>query len=72
MSFPMPIVCLHRDSDGYWVARIEQKAASPERGCTGSVFKRVRLNIPPTATRAEAEHVLGHYIRACRERGNGR
>lgn len=72
MSNSYPIVCLHRDSEGYWVARIEQSTRMPETSCIGSVFKRVRLNIPPTATRAEAEHVLGHYIRACRERGNGR
>lgn len=71
MSNSYPIVCLHRDSDGYWVARIEQNARTPEASCVGSVFKRVRLNVPPTATRAEAERALGRYLRACRERGYG-
>lgn len=72
MSNPFPITCLHRDPEGYWVARIEQGARTPETSCVGSVFKRVRLDIPPTATRAEAERALGRYLRACSGRGNGR
>lgn len=71
MRNAFPITCLHRDAEGYWVARIEQSTRTPETSCVGSVFKRVRLNIPPSAPRSEAERVLGHCLRACRERGYG-
>lgn len=67
MNARTPIACVVRDTEGNWVARIEQHERIPENRCLGSVFKRVVLPVPPTATRSEAENALGNYLR-----GNGR
>ena len=49
---------VYRDSAGFWMVRIEEDASSPENRGIGSVYRRKRLPVAPTASRAEAEAAL--------------
>lgn len=47
-----------RDGAGFWMAHIEEEAASPEGRGAGRVYRRQTLPVAPSASRAEAEEAL--------------
>ena len=49
---------VYRDSAGFWMARIEEDASTPENRCIGTVYRRQMLPVAPSASRAEAEAAL--------------
>lgn len=49
---------VYRDNAGFWMARIEEDASTPENRGIGAVYRRQMLPVAPTASRAEAEAAL--------------
>lgn len=49
---------VYRDAGGFWAARIEDEASSPEERRAGRVYMRRTLPVPASATREEAESAL--------------
>lgn len=49
---------VYRDNAGFWMARIEEDASTPENRGIGRVYRRQMLPVAPSASRAEAESAL--------------
>lgn len=49
---------VYRDNAGFWMARIEEDASTPENRGIGTVYRRQMLPVAPSASRAEAEAAL--------------
>lgn len=49
---------VYRDNAGFWMARIEEDASTPENRGIGRVYRRQMLPVAPSASRAEAEAAL--------------
>ena len=49
---------VYRDNAGFWMARIEEDASTPENRGIGSVYRRQMLPVAPSASKAEAEAAL--------------
>ena len=62
---------VYRDTEGFWVARIEEQPDNPENRGTGAVYRRQVLPVPASATREEAEHALSLLMSREARRSNG-
>lgn len=49
---------VYRDNAGFWMARIEEDASTPENRGIGRVYRRQMLPVAPSASKAEAEAAL--------------
>lgn len=49
---------IYRDGVGFWMARIEEDASTPESSQVGKVYRRQMLPVAPSASREEAEAAL--------------
>lgn len=49
---------VYRDNAGFWMARIEEDASTPENRGIGRVYRRQMLPVAPSVSKAEAEAAL--------------